>query len=453
MKSARVALATLVFVVGGCSWSQYAGNAGHTSWNRYDTALTVDNVAGLAELWRTDLGIPPAGTIAAGPVIDHGTVFASFGVSIYGYREDGSTNCGGTPTACSPLFSASLPVAFDPWMLTQARDLAVEGKNLIALTQTTHQLGASAIGLRAYGVSMVSTCPGPAPCATIQLWSAELGSQLCCGVPDAAITTARDRIYAYSAVTRNVRVFDARGFVGCDGVPRVCAPLFETAVGAAGRPAVADRLLYVPSAEPGQSSPTEVRVYDAGGVSGCTGGVCEPLFRLAGAGAVTVAEGRAFVGGPSGLRAFDASGAECTGTPVTCQPRWSAATSGPSVPPTVADGRVYVSEYARGTAAALTVYDAAGITGCSAGDPVTCTPLWAARPDEGQRASATAHLLVAGGSALTVFDLGGRAACSGSPKTCSPLWSTSGTAVEPAVASGRIAVRTGTGLRVFGLPS
>jgi hypothetical protein len=91
-----------------------------------------------------------------------------------------------------------------------------------------------------------------------------------------------------------------------------------------------------------------------------------------------------YLGFHAGLAAYDAAGTtNCSGTPKTCQPLWTAATfypQGPS-PPTVANGVVYVSsgecsQQCEITDSALEAFDAAGTTNCS-GVPKTCQPLWA----------------------------------------------------------------------------
>ncbi len=93
-------------------------------------------------------------------------------------------------------------------------------------------------------------------------------------------------------------------------------------------------------------------------------------------GSPVVANHVAYVGSPNGvLYAFDASGTtNCAGTPNSCAPVWSAATSNfLETTPMVANGVVYVVS-ADGI---LSAFDANGVTGCS-GSPKTCAPLWTA---------------------------------------------------------------------------
>jgi outer membrane protein assembly factor BamB len=82
-----------------------------------------------------------------------------------------------------------------------------------------------------------------------------------------------------------------------------------------------------------------------------------------------------YAGGTDGkLHAFDAGG--CPGEPTTpCDPLWTAATGGTAIEssPTVVNGVVYIGSYD----GKLCAFDAAGVTNCS-GSPKTCQPLWTA---------------------------------------------------------------------------
>jgi hypothetical protein len=88
-----------------------------------------------------------------------------------------------------------------------------------------------------------------------------------------------------------------------------------------------------------------------------------------------VANGVVFVGGHDDdkLFAFDANGVtNCSGTPTTCSPLWTATTgSDIQSSPAVANGVLYVGSWDHNFYA----YDAAGMTNCS-GTPKTCGPLW-----------------------------------------------------------------------------
>ena len=151
--------------------------------------------------------------------------------------------------------------------------------------------------------------------------------------------------------------------------------------------------------------------------------------------------GTVYAGSTNGtLYAFDAAGVtNCSGTPKTCAPVWTA-TTGDSIyaPPAAANGVLYVGTL--GDTTSLYAFDAAGITNCS-GTPKTCTPLWRGnRPFGVRSAPAIAHGVVyVGDTSITAFDAAGITNCTGTPTICSPLWDTPALNAEfngPAVAGG-----------------
>jgi hypothetical protein len=68
-----------------------------------------------------------------------------------------------------------------------------------------------------------------------------------------------------------------------------------------------------------------LQVFDASGVTNCSGGVRSPLWTANGAsGPVTVFAGVAYVAGGHGVLALDATAVkDCSGTPKVCTPLWS----------------------------------------------------------------------------------------------------------------------------------
>ena len=160
-----------------------------------------------------------------------------------------------------------------------------------------------------------------------------------------------------------------------------------------------------------------------------------------------VANGVVYVGSNDHkLYAFDATGTTgCGGTPKTCGPLWTGATTLTDVvasSPAVANGVVYVGADDH----RLWAFDAAGSIGCS-GVPKTCVALWTANTGSAVVSSpAVANGVVYVGSSdnrLYAFDAAGNVSCSGTPKACKALWSlTTGAVVDssPAVANGAIYV-------------
>jgi outer membrane protein assembly factor BamB len=153
--------------------------------------------------------------------------------------------------------------------------------------------------------------------------------------------------------------------------------------------------------------------------------------------------GVVYVGSNDGnLYAFDAAGVtNCSGTPKTCQPLWTATTGRIDGTPAVANGVVYI-----GANGKLNAFDAAGVTNCS-GTPKTCSPLWTSdlRGISTSSPAVANDVVYIGGSTapakLYAFDAAGVTNCSGTPKRCTPLWTglTTGKSLlfsSPAVANG-----------------
>jgi outer membrane protein assembly factor BamB len=142
------------------------------------------------------------------------------------------------------------------------------------------------------------------------------------------------------------------------------------------------------------------------------------------------------------LYAFDAAGiTNCSGSPKTCAPLWTALTFGKvRSSPTVANGVVYVGSDDR----TLYAFSAAGTTNCS-GSPKVCLPLWTAPgliSAVGTPAIADGVVYVSAGL-LFAFDAAGTTNCSGSPKICTALWHSAFdyfVQTSPAVANGVVYV-------------
>jgi outer membrane protein assembly factor BamB len=255
--------------------------------------------------------------------------------------------------------------------------------------------------------------------------------------------------------------FSATGTSGCSGTPISCSPLWVATTGGPVRssPAVVNGVVYVTSDD------AKLYAFDAAGTSNCSGipKTCNPLWTASTGesggsySAPTVSGGVVYVGSiDDDLYAFDASGVtNCSGTPKTCSPLWTANTGQSIVSsPSVANGVVYVgigeSLFSSG---AVDAYDAAGVNNCS-GTPKTCSPLWADTTAMGAESSpAVTNGVLYDGTLdghLYAFDAGGNTNCSGLPRTCNPLWiATAGMPGQlvssPAVANGVVYVGSGNG--------
>jgi hypothetical protein len=174
--------------------------------------------------------------------------------------------------------------------------------------------------------------------------------------------------------------------------------------------------------------------------------------------------------GPQRLIAYDAAGAQnCSGTPRTCAPKWSANLSlrigvwSPYDGIAVEGDRVYVVGWVPFFAGPwkMEVFDANGRQNCS-GTPVVCAPLWSAtwgvgaeNDHRGPRvAVAGSQVYVstpANPSSVSVFDAAGIAGCTTTaPRQCSSLYTTGGPLISGgfSVGDGKLVVNT-AGVAVY----
>ncbi len=266
------------------------------------------------------------------------------------------------------------------------------------------------------------------------------------------VTTARGNLYIASSAGLVVASF---GGAGCAGTPKVCQPLWTAgradygATGGVSQPDVWNTTVFQSSEG---SSGGDLRAFDANGVTNCSGSpiVCQPLWTAAApSDAGPVVDGSTlFINnrGNGNLEAYDANGVtNCSGTPTVCQPLWTAPVGARWIP-TVANGKVYVAT--RSAPDQMEVFDEAGSTGC-AGSPKICQPLFTA-PLPG---AVFGSVAVSGGVAyalttagLVAIDATGTTGCAGSPLVCQPRWTTAATISNgmlpdsPAVANGHVYV-------------
>ena len=253
------------------------------------------------------------------------------------------------------------------------------------------------------------------------------------------VTDADEKLYA----------FDARGVTNCSGSPKMCAPLWSAGIGGTtlevSSPAVANGVVYVGSDD------HKLYAFDAAGTRNCSGTpkTCQPLWTATTGnfigGPPTVANGVVYIGSDDHkIYAFDAAGStKCSGTPKTCMPLWTATTGGViRANLAVANGTLFVGS----GDGSLYLFDAAGSTNCS-GTPKTCTPLTtlAVGSSIGGVAVAADKLYVSAGlsggfGALSVFDATIKSDCFYGP--CAPMWKAGlgNAGSSPAVANGVVYV-------------
>jgi hypothetical protein len=452
-----VVVAAIALLANACAWGQTGGNAARNSSNPIEHGLTTANIGDLELAWQAD-------GPAREPVINSRYVFTTLGGLLHAYALDGpespigADRCAGTPATCQPVWSASFGgVPSNP---------VVDGDQVFVVSYESGHWKLSAFDANA--TSCQVSC--------VPRWTATWGAPaLAQTVEGHSIAVADGRVYVQTdpdpgQTGSYVTVFDAAGVTGCQsGPPRTCSPLFR---------AVTDTQTFVPPAVVNQrlfvAATGRTLVFDGSGQTGCSAGICAPLYTLAtrNAAGVSIIGSTAYAGSETELMAFDANGAQgCTGTPPVCAPLWIGALSGDARGrPTVAAGQIFVSVFGSNaaTAPAIEAFDAEGANGCTGSPVPVCQPRWAITRASApgtitNHVSATpAVLLVSGfrfGSPsgyprIVAFDIAGNLGCSGTPKRCTALAEVSaGTAggMSPAaVAFGHVASTNNPGpLQVF----
>ena len=267
----------------------------------------------------------------------------------------------------------------------------------------------------------------------------------------------------YSSGGNDLYVFDAAGNTNCSGTPETCAPLWTASISTdfnvQSSPAVVNGVVYV------GSDNGKLYAFDAAGNTNCSGTpkTCAPLWTASTGSSVfsspAVSNGVVYIGSEDGnLYAFDAAGnKKCSGNPKACAPLWIAPVgAGIYSSPAVSNGVVYVGP--QNGNGQVDAFDASGKTDCSGGTPKICAPLWTYSTGSTSSSAAVLNGVLYAGDFLSkvyAFDAAGSTNCSGTPKVCQPLWtagvnSTIGVISSPAVADGTVYVGDECN---FGFPS
>ena len=227
------------------------------------TVYALDLATGAVE-WTATTG----GAVRSSPAVANGTlVVGSDDGKVYAYDATGTTNCGGSPTSCTPLWTATLggPVGSSPAI--------VDGRVIVGSDDGT---------LDAFDAAGTTSCGGTPKICT-PLWTATTGgpvrSSPAVSGGTAIVGSDDGKVYAFDATTGarrwtattgdavrsspavvngtaivgsddgKVYAFDAAGTTNCSGSPRTCSPLWATATGSAVRssPAVVGDAVHVPS--------------------------------------------------------------------------------------------------------------------------------------------------------------------------------------------------------------
>ena len=425
------ALAAAALIFGGCDWTMFGFDAALTH-SSFDKAINSANISTVKQLFTHATA---SSDYLGSPVESNGVVYVNDGnVGLEAFDANGVTNCSGTPNQCSPLWIGSAGS-------TSTSTPAVANG-------VVYSDGGSS--LSAFDANGVTNCSG-APMTCQPLWTASLPPG-----ESSSVLVVNGMVYVGGLVGTSppqgrVEAFDANGNTNCSGTPKTCQPLWTSGsnVGLSS-PAVANGVLYTVGLD------AKLYAFSANGSTNCSGTptVCSPLWTAAMGttsatssntpGSPTVSNGIVYGQSPfSGtLYAFDANGVtNCSGTPTTCSPLWTASPGGylngpPS--PAVANGIVYTNSGA--------VFDANGNTNCS-GTPKTCTPLWSYNVGDVVSSPSIANGVVFisqfqyGTTGVLAFDANGVTNCSGTPKSCQPLWTgpTNEPAIgDPAIANGKV---------------
>ncbi len=359
-----------------------------------DTAINSANVSTVQPLFSVPSQTDGVLTGSFGsPVESGGVVFVgsnnpdSTSGSLEAFDANGATDCSGSPNQCSPLWTGSTGLI--------GSNTPAVANGVVYITSSATSVSATSeipSTLYAFDANGVTDCSG-SPKVCQPLWTAPLSSA---DANDSSPVVTNGMVYVSGdqppapggSPTGAVEAFDANGVTDCSGSPKVCQPLWTSAADAAYSPlAVANGVLYTTATTGTQSLSTSFEAT---------------------------------------LDAFSANGAtNCSGTPTACSPLWTAPVGSvgaiATTSPVVSGSVVYQDNTDAGN---LSAFDANGVTNCS-GTPTTCTPLWTAANVIGPLAVASGVLYVETftNNSLSAFDANGVTDCSGSPKVCQPLWS------------------------------
>jgi outer membrane protein assembly factor BamB len=375
--------------------------AEHDGYNPFERKISAENVGSLAQAWTATLG-PSLVPGNHSPVVARGVAYIGWSDGLfYAFDAEGQRNCSGTPKSCAPLWTATLA---GPALATPAVQEGV-----------AYVTGGGR--LYAFDAAGTTNCTSTTPKTCEPLWTSVVGNFPTTIAGNGPPIVAWGRVYVAG---NPMRVFDAKGRVGCTGVPTICQPLWQTDRPHPGSAAVSGDFVYVD-----EGANPRLLAYDVRGVIGC-GGVpktCTPIWT-----------GDIFCG-------------------ITTFCFWSS--------PAVADGNVLVSAAGtRGdgvTAGGVSVFDAAGQTNCTGASPRSCAPLRTYLNSGGSADLAIANgmLYVAALGVITTpsmptmtvqaYPIDGVTGCTGTPPDCGPVWESTvltGTVGPLSVANDVVYVKT-----------
>ena len=450
---------TLVMVatvaLAGCSWPQFGHDAAHSGTNPLESTLNIGNVAALAQVWSTTNG-----PITSTPVTADGLVYVGAANSIFAYDATGVVGCSGSPKVCTPKWrSPNLGGAI------VGSPAVVNG--VVYATGVAEKLFA----FDAKG----GNCNTHVPPGCTPIWTAILGGEAFSAPTVANGLVYVTSIYAFSQQLAVFDAAGTNGCAGtpkvCTPLWTASVAINGSTNAARGAPAVADGRVFMTVSRSadvnGDGNNISVAAYDAVGQVGCSGvpKICAPLWQSSAVNdpvsSPSIDRGVLYAFDDVALVALDATGTtNCSGTPKICTPLWTS-TSRPAFPlesagVAVTGGVVYAGTAGStpGQPVGQAAFDSAGVAACS-GAPKVCAPLWTmSRGAETAPAVANGVIYTTDTNGISALDARGIVNCSGVPKVCVPVWSATGpfAASSPSVVNGRIYVGGTDGLHVFAQP-
>ena len=306
------ALLVLIFgvVASGCDWSLFGYDAANTR-NSADTGISTSNVGSLTQSWTHAFGTGNGSKIPGSVTEANGVVYATSGATLAAFS---ATACPQTPTNCAPLWTAPVDYLNTPMIETP-----VVANNEVYVSNGPY--------LAAFPVVNSNCTLVSGYCTPLRIYD-NAGAT---GATSASVISPPLVVNNLLYAPGSGRVFSADGGPSCSyksgdnwlGVPiLVCEPLWTNVASSGssftlgGTPTVVtasagsyngDPILYL-EAGPPSGGPIKVFAYDANGNNNCVVyglKFCTPLWTDQatgqpsdfGAGAVSVANGYAYVGG------------------------------------------------------------------------------------------------------------------------------------------------------------
>lgn len=203
-------MAAVALLASGCDWSQLGLWPSHSGLN-VETTITTSNASTLTERFTTD---GPSRIVESQPAVAGGVMYVlSDDGSLDAYSATGTTGCSGTPTVCSPLWTAQVDVS--PGVSNPETPTVVNGI-VYVLSYSSNQLDA-------YDAAGKTDCSGT-PTVCTPLWRATVDA-----AQGESPTVANGIVYVVSQSGGDaLAAFDANGVTNCSGIPKLCSPIWSS---------------------------------------------------------------------------------------------------------------------------------------------------------------------------------------------------------------------------------